>query len=99
MFFGNPDTFAIYVDEVKHWLLGKEINGIVGIYINGKFFLTNYGLISFYSEFESIIEKLDVIPCNQYIFDLLDIEVLKFMLMERYPNWCANSEDEWKKIR
>lgn len=95
MIFGNPDTFAIYVDEVKHWLLDKEINGIVGIYVNGKFLLTNYGLISFYNDFENIIEKLDVVPCNQYVFDLTDIEILKFMLMERFPNWCANSEDEW----
>lgn len=31
MIFGNPDTFAIYVDESKHWSLDREINGIVGI--------------------------------------------------------------------
>ncbi|WP_241498123.1 Imm42 family immunity protein [Moraxella catarrhalis] len=38
MIFGNPDNFAIYVDEVRHWLIDQEINGIVGIYINSQFF-------------------------------------------------------------
>lgn len=97
MIFGNPDTFAIYVDRVKYWLLDQEVNGIVGIYLNGKFFLTNYGLVSFYNEFEDVLKKIDDIPCNQYVFDLPDVEILKFMLMERYPNWCANSEDEWEE--
>ncbi|OOS01766.1 Immunity protein 42 [Moraxella cuniculi DSM 21768] len=97
MIFGNPDTFAIYVDRVKYWLLDQEVNGIVGIYLNGKFFSTNYGLVSFYNEFEDVFKKIDCIPCNQHVFDLPDVEILKFMLMERYPNWCANSEDEWEE--
>lgn len=97
MIFGNPDNFAIYVDEVRHWLIDKEINGIVGIYINSQFFLTNYGLISLYNDFENILKKIDNIPCNQYIFNLSNIEILKFMLLERYPNWCANSNDEWEE--
>lgn len=97
MIFGNPDTFAIYVDEVKNWLFDKEINGIVGIYIKGRFFLTNYGLVSLYNEFENIIKVSNDIPCNQLVFNLSDVEILKFMLMERYPNWCANSEYEWEE--
>lgn len=95
--FGNPNTFAIYVDKVKSWKLDEEINGVAGIYINGKFYLTNHGLISLHNDFLNILEKSASISHNQSVFDLPDHELLKFMLMERYPNWYANSEEDWEK--
>lgn len=97
MIFGNPDSFAVYLDKIDSWSdNSRETNGITGIYINKRFFLTNFGLISFNNEFGIFLNNSNNLQCDQSAFDLGDIELLKFMIMERYPNWYANSEEEWE---
>ena len=35
MIFGNPDSFAVYLDKIEAWSNNSgETNGITGIYIN-----------------------------------------------------------------
>ena len=97
MIFGNPDSFAVYLDKIEAWSNNSgETNGITGIYINKRFFLTNFGLISFNNEFGNFLNNSNNLQCDQSAFNLSDIQLLKFMLMERYPNWYANSEEEWE---
>lgn len=98
MIFGKPEEFALYVDTIQE--RSNEFNdleGISGIWLKNRLFVTNSGLISLQRDFENIIETApQLIECsNLYMLDNLDI--LKEILKKIFPNWCANSDVEWEE--
>lgn len=98
MIFGKPEEFALYVDAIEE--RSNELNdleGVSGIWLKNKLFITNTGLISLQKDFENIIETApQLIECsNLYMLGSLDI--IKELLKKRFPNWCVSSNEEWEK--
>ncbi len=72
MIFGKPEEFALYVDTIQE--RSNEFNdleGISGIWLKNRLFVTNSGLISLQRDFENIIETApQLIECsNLYMLD------------------------------
>ncbi|MGX2951571.1 Imm42 family immunity protein [Ursidibacter sp. B-7004-1] len=97
MIIGNPDKFALYLDVVDEWKNNNEINGLSGLCMNGEIFITNFGLISLDNEFLNFIEKVQCSPINEELYKLGSVELFKNLIKDRYPNWWANSQEEWDR--
>lgn len=98
MIFGKPEEFALYVDTIEE--RSNEFNdleGISGIWLKNRLFVTNSGLISLQRDFENIIETApQLIECSN-LYMLNKLNILKEILKKRFPNWCANSDIEWEE--
>ena len=96
MIIGNPDNFAFYVDLVDEWCYGSEKNGLSGVYIKGKGIISNHGLIALDSEFSNFINRVNHIPSSETLFLLDNLSLLKELIKKRFPNWWANTENDWE---
>lgn len=99
MIFGNPDKFAIYVDIVNDWHVHQsDIEGITGLYINGRLVISNYALIALHTEIESMLDfsvkNLKDIECFHV---LSDEDKARHLLSLRHPDWCAQSALEFNQ--
>lgn len=98
MIFGKPEEFALYVDTIEE--RSNELNdleGVSGIWLKNKLFITNTGLISLQKDFENIIETApQLIECSN-LYKLNNLDLLKEILNKRFPNLCVSSNEEWEE--
>lgn len=98
MIFGKPEEFALYIDTIEE--RSNEFNdleGISGIWLKNRLFVTNSGLISLQRDFENIIETAPQLVERSNLYMLGKLDILKEILKKRFPNWCANSDIEWEE--
>ncbi|WP_230657929.1 Imm42 family immunity protein [Psychrobacter sp. I-STPA10] len=92
MIFGNPDKFAIYIDEVKDWSYPDFKEGIFAYIIKNQIIPNNcFGISSTLSSYWSELilhynSNQDLSRENQYIFELDDIEAYNLLDKMRFSD-------------
>lgn len=95
MFFGNKNTFALFIDPILYIERMRDYDCFCGFYIKGnKYSSESTQMLYTQKESVKVGALCNIIDSEKYFF--MDIkECFKEMLSIRYLNFIAESEDEY----
>lgn len=98
MIFGSPDKFAIYLDEVEEWSSDGFTEGFICFYVNSMPFPSNF--FDYVSTLNlNLNDFLGYALLNPKIdnalFEKDKLELVKYLLKNRYPAYAFNSKKEF----
>lgn len=101
MIFGDPGKFAVSISLVSHWSNPSSLEGVFGIYINGRYFPQELDVrvSSIYEDVRDLsfgpLKKMPIIHSEYY--NLPTIDLYTFLLKRRHPSFVFDSLEDYEE--